>query len=425
MYRMYHEPGERHCPLSYEEQVDLALYDAILNNDMTQVKYLTQHTKRDLNNCFLVVRHKKHEFNNPMRLVSSCGHALMLKFLIEAGCDVNKISKRLRRTPVHMAVLGNNMSCLQLLIAARAKLDIRDVFGNSPCHYAAELGLHGMLDMMIRIGTQVNSQDITAKTPLMKAVRNNKTESTLRLIRANADLNIADNNNEVALHFAARNGSVETVDALISSGSLIDVQNLWGRSPLMEAVCYNNREVVQRLLAAGCDINKRECKSGDTALHIAVRRKYSRVVELLLQYILLSPSYTLNMLTSYDWDIHKYLQFLEQEGQEKSLFFIAADGHCYKTCLLLASLGSIDQSARPILQNRLENIDQTDSNHQNLTMLLEAMKTVIPLKHVCRNVIRKRLGVDLSRKIPALPIPLVVKDYLLFKSKQESVAGSK
>ncbi|CAL1533317.1 unnamed protein product [Lymnaea stagnalis] len=425
MFRLYQEPGERHSPLTYEEQSDLALYDAVLTNDMPQLKYLAHHTKRDLNDCFLVVRQKKHEYLNPMHLVSTCGHAPMLKFLIEAGCDVNKMGKRLKRTPVHMAVLSNNMSCLQLLITARAKLDMRDVFGNSPCHYAAELGLHGMLDMMIRIGTQVNSQDITAKTPLMKAVRNNKTESTLRLIRANADLNIADRNNEVALHFAARNGNVETVDVLLSSGSLIDVQNLWGRSPLMEAVSYNNRDVVQRLLAAGCDTNKRESKTGDTALHIALRRKYSRVVELLLRYTLLSPGHTLNMIATYDWDVHRYTDLLrEQEGLQNTLFLMAATEHCYNTCQLLVSLGSIDQSARPTLQARLESIDPSDSNHQSLLKLLATMKTVIPLKHACRNVIRRRVGLELTRKISTLPIPLVLKDYLLFKCEHARFMAS-
>ena len=127
-----------------------------------------------------------------------------------------------------------------------------------------------------------NSQDITSKTPLMKAVRNNKTDAVLRLLRASADLNITDRNCDMALHYAARNGCVDISDILLSAGSLIDVQNYWGRSPLMEAVCYNHKEVVQLLLSANCDVNRREFKTGDTALHIAIKRNYTRVVELLL-----------------------------------------------------------------------------------------------------------------------------------------------
>ncbi|GFS14011.1 ankyrin repeat domain-containing protein 6-like [Elysia marginata] len=419
LYRLHYESWERHNILACDEQNDLALYDSIICNDIAQVRHLAQHSKRDLNDCFLVVRHRKHMFINPTRLVSTCGHALMLKFLIEAGVDVNRMSLKLRRTPVHMAVLNNNMSCLQLLVTARANLDVRDVFGNTPCHYAAMLGLLDMLDMMIRIGTQVNSQDISAKTPLMKAVRNNKTEATLRLIRANANLNIADSNNEVALHFAARNGNLEAVDALLSSGSLIDVQNLWGRSPLMEAVCYNNREVVLRLLAAGCDLSRRESKSGHTALHIAFIKKYLRVLEELLRYIISSPTLTMHLLAFYDWDAHKYLMLLKQHiGAEKTLFEMAAEGQNYETCLLLVSLGYTDHNALSSLREQLNSSDVSDTKRQYLTALLDSMKTVTPLKHACRNVIRRQIGFELARRISSLPIPIVLKDYLALKSEK-------
>lgn len=419
LYRLHYESWEKNNILACDEQNDLALYDSIICNDIAMVRHLAQHSKRDLNDCFLVVRQRKHMLINPTRLVSTCGHALMLKFLIEAGVDVNRMSLKLRRTPVHMAVLNNNMSCLQLLVTARANLDVRDVFGNTPCHYAAMLGLHDMLDMMIRMGTQVNSQDISAKTPLMKAVRNNKTEATLRLIRANANLNIADSNNEVALHFAARNGSLETVDALLSSGSLIDVQNLWGRSPLMEAVCYNNRDVVQRLLAAGCDLSKRESKSGHTALQIAFNKKYLRVLEELLRYILSSPGSTLRLLAFYDWDVHKYLMLLKQHiGAEKTLFEMAVEGQNYDTCLLLASLGCTDHTVLSILKEQLNNTDIADTKRQYLVALLESMKTVTPLKSACRNVIRKQVGFELERRVASLPIPIALKDFLVLKTEK-------
>ncbi|GFO42068.1 ankyrin repeat domain-containing protein 6-like [Plakobranchus ocellatus] len=426
LFRLHQESWERNSILACDEQTDLALYDSILCNDIGQVRHLAQHSKRDLNDCFLVVRHRKHMFVNPTQLVSTCGHSLILKFFIESGCDVNHISIMLRRSPVHMAVLNNNMSCLQLLVTARANLDVRDVFGNSPCHYAAMLGLHDMLDMMIRIGTQVNSQDITAKTPLMKAVRNNKSEATLRLIRANANLNIADSNNEVALHFAARNGNIETVDALLSSGSLIDVQNLWGRSPLMEAVCYNNRNVVQRLLAAGCDLSRRESKSGQTALHIAFTKKYVRVVEELLRYILTSPTLTMHLLAFYDWDTHKYLMFLkEHTGIENTLFQLAAESQNYDTCLLLASVGYTDYSALYSLREQLNNPDISDTKRQYLLALLETMKFVTPLKHSCRNVIRRQIGFELAQRISSLPIPLGLKEYLALKAETPCASAAK
>jgi ankyrin repeat protein len=60
------------------------------------------------------------------------------------------------------------------------------------------------------------------------------------------------------------------------------VQNVWGHTALLEAVCYGNKDAVCRLLDAGCDVTLREVKAGDTALHVAVRKNYSVIAEQLL-----------------------------------------------------------------------------------------------------------------------------------------------
>lgn len=60
------------------------------------------------------------------------------------------------------------------------------------------------------------------------------------------------------------------------------VQNVWGHTALMEAVCYGNKDAVGRLLDAKCDVTLREVKAGDSALHVAVRKNYSVIAEQLL-----------------------------------------------------------------------------------------------------------------------------------------------
>ena len=66
---------------------------------------------------------------------------------------------------------------------------------------------------------------------------------------------------------------------LIDAGADVNVQNQWGHTPLMEAVCYNNKDASQKILSASCDVNLREYKSGDTALHVAVRKSYTVIVD--------------------------------------------------------------------------------------------------------------------------------------------------
>lgn len=52
----------------------------------------------------------------------------------------------------------------------------------------------------------------------------------------------------------------------------------------MEAVSYNQREAVSLLVKQRhLDLYKRDFSTGDTALHIAVKKNYIHIVEILLQ----------------------------------------------------------------------------------------------------------------------------------------------
>lgn len=423
------------------QMAGLEFYDAVLNNDLQQLKRLVAQHKLDLNGKFLEVRRKNDAGLCPIHLASYRGHTYMLQYLIEAKCDVNHTTGTLRRTALHFAVQSHKMACMLLLIGAGAKLDAKDTFGNSPCHYAADDGYCQILDVLIRRGVNVNSQDITSKTPLMKAVRNNKTDAVLRLLRASADLNITDRNCDMALHYAARNGCVDISDILLSAGSLINVQNYWGRSPLMEAVCYNHKEVVQLLLSASCDVNRREFKTGDTALHIAIKRNYTRVVELLLAAGSRHDVYNHQgetavhdavagnkmditwLLIVYNIDLDVPVKYFPN-GVYKSVFKLAAERGHYKLCRLLATIGYVDYSARMYFYAGYVQARPGEQD-EALLWLRTALKRVVPLQQLCRKVIRRHAGHNLWEKVELLPVPRALKDYVLMKDvlehKNESV----
>ncbi|PVD30759.1 hypothetical protein C0Q70_10034 [Pomacea canaliculata] len=413
------------------QMAGLAFYDAVLNNELAQLKRLVAQYKLDLNAKFQQVRKKNHADLCPIHLAAYRGYNFMLQYLIESKCDVSLTTTTLRRTALHFAVLRHRIGCILLLINAGAKLDAKDTFGNTPCHYAADDGHCQILDVLIRKGVNVNSQDITSKTPLMKAVRNNKTDAVLRLLRASADLNITDRNSDMALHYAARNGCTDIIDILLSGGSLIDVQNYWGRSPLMEAVCYNHKESVALLICASCDLNRREFKTGETALHIAVKRNYVSVVHLLLQAGTRHDIYNHQGETAfYDAVVSNKMDILRlmiafncrldvppkyfPNGVYKSIFQLAAEKGHLETCRLLADLGYIDYSARIYFYANYVP-SRPSENDDTLTWLRGAMQRVVPLQQLCRKVIRKYAGHDLPNKVECLPTPRALKDYVLIK----------
>ncbi|TPP56906.1 Ankyrin repeat domain-containing protein 6 [Fasciola gigantica] len=118
----------------------------------------------------------------------------------------------------------------------------------------------------------------------MKAARSGKLWAVRRLLSFGANVNVRDRNDETALHYACRQGSTEILSMLIKAGARLNAQNQIGLTPMMEAVSYNQREAVSLLVKQrDLDLYKRDFCTGDTALHIAVKKNYIHMVEILLQ----------------------------------------------------------------------------------------------------------------------------------------------
>ncbi|CAL8068397.1 unnamed protein product [Calicophoron daubneyi] len=262
----------------------LAFYDALVNNSLDELKRCVELHKIDLNARLSHVRKRNHTDLCPVHLVAYKGYFAMLHYLIQNGVNVQQPTSTLQRRAVHFAALRHQVSCLQMLLNAGAQLDVRDTFGNTPLHYAAEDGDGGLLSLLLNNGASVDAQDITNKTPLMKAARSGKLWAVRRLIAFGANVNVKDRNDETALHFACRQGSTEITSMLIKAGARLNAQNQIGLTPMMEAVSYNQREAVSLLVKQrDLDLYKRDFCTGDTALHIAVKKNYIHMVEILLQ----------------------------------------------------------------------------------------------------------------------------------------------
>ncbi|CAH8620453.1 unnamed protein product [Schistosoma guineensis] len=262
----------------------LAFYDSLINNNISESKRLVEIHKIDINARLSHVRKRNHTDLCPVHLVAYKGNLAMLHYLIQNGVNVHQPTCTLQRRPVHYAALRQQVSCLQMLLNAGAQIDARDTFGNTPLHYAAEDGDGGLLSLLLNNGACVDAQDITNKTPLMKAARSGKVWAVRRLLLFGANVNVKDRNDETALHFACRQGSTEITRMLIKAESRLNAQNQIGLTPLMESVSYNQREAVSLLIKhKDIDLYKRDFCTGDTALHIAVKKNYIHIVEILLR----------------------------------------------------------------------------------------------------------------------------------------------
>ncbi len=124
-------------------------------------------------------------------------------------------------------------------------------------------------------------------TPLFQSVtrpQNAKIKAHLDLLlRLGADVNHRDRNGRTAMMLACSTGRGEIVQKLLNYYADPDRIDIYGWSALMFAVYYNHTRIVHMLLEHGADVNATSDK-GLTALKIATQYNRTLLAELLIDY---------------------------------------------------------------------------------------------------------------------------------------------
>ena len=123
----------------------------------------------------------------------------------------------------------------------------------------------------------------TRTTPLHVAAFHDSVQCLDFLLSVGCDPNARDGSGEVPLHLAAKSGSLHGLEALIHTKHvLLDLQDNWGRTPLIKAIIYNKRKASKSLLAAGCDVNTQD-NTGLSPLHVAASYGQRNLIDRLMR----------------------------------------------------------------------------------------------------------------------------------------------
>ena len=147
------------------------------------------------------------------------------------------------------------VECVDILLAAGARLEERDQSGQSALHWAAKMGLGRVCQALIAKGADVEAKDARGATPLMHACerhdgyRDGGVEDVL--LAAGARVAEQDNRGETAMHKAV--GNPGAIGRLAKAGALVDAQDKAGRTPMCPAVATNRATSVGLLLAHGAN----------------------------------------------------------------------------------------------------------------------------------------------------------------------------
>lgn len=243
-------------------------------------------------------------------LAESCGIDRSLQQGTSLHIDVNQLDMY-RRSAMHYAAETGNMEVLRVLFSAGGSVDIGDSDDVTPLHLAAARDYPEAVALLISCGAKVNRKSIDGTGPLHMAAARGFIETARILLEHGACVNALDRNDRTPLHLAVIRGLQEMVKLLTSHGAKVNVEDILGYTPLCQAVWQQEKEIVKLLIAAGAKLTHSDrllhCSilhrcpaiaellisagsivnlrddSGDTPLLLAARSGQSDMVKVLLQ----------------------------------------------------------------------------------------------------------------------------------------------
>ncbi len=162
-----------------------------------------------------------------------------VKQLIAANPDVvNTQAPGGNKTPLHIAVEKNYEKMVEILITAKAKVNVVTQNGITPLHVAAQIGNKKIIARLIQAGAPINASSNVGCTPLHEAAAAGHKDATRLLLESKADPTIKDTRFHLtAANLAHENGHQTIRDILINAMNYqqLFIQNInyilfdWGR----------------------------------------------------------------------------------------------------------------------------------------------------------------------------------------------------
>jgi ankyrin len=202
-----------------------------------------------------------HSGLTPLHVATCDGHIEVMEFLLR-NKTIAKIPSSLgARNALHFACLSNQLGAINLLIARRFDLNVKDENGDTPLHFTCANG-------------------------------ENYYDAAQLLLLNKADANIMNNRGETPFHLAICSGYLPTIELLKQYGAKIDMEDSKKFRPFHLAAQLGNVKIMEYLLFPQTSQNpislghvQREAKTdeGKTALHLACRANQSDSVAFLIQ----------------------------------------------------------------------------------------------------------------------------------------------
>ena len=125
-------------------------------------------------------------------------------YLLTRGVNINAYHKD-HETPLHLAVMSDNLKLVALLVKNHASLTHVNMHGETPLHNACRGGSSRIVTCLINAGCDKDAKTYDGNTPLHNAVRFNRIENIRILILSGANPMIKNRRGEHPMNLRCSN----------------------------------------------------------------------------------------------------------------------------------------------------------------------------------------------------------------------------
>jgi ankyrin repeat protein len=182
--------------------------------------------------------------------------------------DQNVVQARDRdgQTPLHWAVLNDQLPLTSFWLQAGASPAATNNAGQTPLHLAATKGLTEQVKLLLAANAPTAIRDTNGWTPLDAAIHAKQTDCIHLLLAKAPAVAHPERGLATSLHEAAARGNVAALVALLDTETNLEARNELALTPLQVAVLHGHLAAAALLVDKGADVNVHN-PDGNTLLH--------------------------------------------------------------------------------------------------------------------------------------------------------------
>ncbi|XP_077997717.1 uncharacterized protein LOC144450849 [Glandiceps talaboti] len=198
-----------------------------------------------------------------------------LKILLkQQKCPINAQHPRTGQTALSIASKCGNTRAVQVLMQHNADPSIKDIQGYLPIHYAVEEQFEDVVQTIL-----FHNQGLTGLQEALQLCQNSNITDFIKKAMLKRQKQIVT----PTLFETAANGNANRLYCVLEEGDNVNPITGAGDWPLMVAAENGHLHIIELLYEKGGDVSRRHPATNATALHVASARGHYPVVKFLLQ----------------------------------------------------------------------------------------------------------------------------------------------